>query len=823
MAEEPRHPQADESPDAGIPDPVGQVRARWRELWQIPAMAGALGLLVGGMTYAFATKPDPDFSPVLRSASAMVQREEYQGAIRVLNSRVLPYVGRPELPPKMEAVFHQLIARAVYGGQKTMGIQHEENYRNALTEMRLAEAGGAELDALDHFIIADSYLGLGESDAAMARVEQIPISRADLRLRVAKAVIARHMSAHPPRYADAERLLSDMVSLPNLAIDDRVWAEGQRARLEIDQGYSDAAINRLLRALPRLASASAEARGRLHMLLAEAYLASYASDEASLQIKIAERLIPEAGLEAGRLKLLDAAVAEQQNAYEVARDIYLSVLERFQPDEIRVRAQIGLALANAMLDDHQSAQQVFGDLVAQVEVGESEALGLRERILAELLSLFRDQFSAEGIDICYRYAELAGRLYPLEKAPPEVLEALALAHRSLAAKIAELAPKIDGPLGPELDASTEREVQRHRIQAATYFRMHGSEFILSDLRTYADSLWEAALLYDEAGDQREAASVYRQFASDLETDARQPEARYRLGQALSSQGKYAEAASVFRSLIDDRDRGSVHSGVGRFADLSHVPLAQVYLLDGDPANDEQAERLLDRAVSGDLGGPEAQTFLPAQTALADLHASRREFARAIEDYEQVIARTPEGGAVSPSLQFKLADAYRQNAHAIGERLAGSLTDAERRTLEQAFADHLNRALALFESSRLGFESMQPQKRSSLDTLYLRNSYFYLGDCAFDLGDDDAAVRYYNAARERYPKDPASLVAMVQIVNTYVRQGNYAAARAANERARYFYESLPPEVWDDPNLPMTRRDWERWIESSSKLYADGSSG
>lgn len=801
-------------------DAVAEVRARWRQLWQVPAMAGALAVLCGGLGYAFATKPDPDLTPFLRTAATMVEREDYRGAIRLLNSRILPYVGRPELTGKGEARFHQLIARAVYGGQKAVGISHEENYRNALTEMRLAETGGAELDAIDQYLIADCYLALGEPDAAMARVEQIPLDRPDLRLRVAKGVIERHMSVRPPRYEDAGRMLDAMVSLPNLAINDRAWAEAQRARLELDQGFYDAAINRLLRAMPRLTSAGAAERGRLHMLLAEAYLQGLATDEASLQLEIAQQLVPQASHEEGQLRLLEAMACEQREDSEGARDIYLNVLERFQPDDIRVKAQLGLAMAEAMLGDHESAQQVLGDLVAQVQANSEAAVAMRDRVLTELLSLFRDQFSQEGIDICFRYAELAGQLYPLESAPPEVLEARALAHRALARRIEEMAPKIDGPLGPEMDASTEREVQRHLIQAATYFRMHANEFILTDLRVYADSLWESANLYDAAGDQREAANVFRQFATDLETDARQPEARFRLAEAFASQGKYPEASQVFRSLIDDRDRGVNHSGIGRFADMSHVPLAQVYLLDGDPGNDGQAEMLLERAVSGDLGGPQSQLYLPAQTALADLYARRREFGRAIEMYEQVKSRMPDG-AVTPQLQFKLADAYRLNAHAIGERLAGSLTDAERRTLKQTFSDHLQKALTLYESARIGFEGMQPQKRSAMDTLCLRNSHFYLGDCAFDLEDNDAAVRYYNAARERYPKDPAALVAMVQIVNTYVRQGNISAARAANERAKYFYESLPPEVWDDPNLPMGRSDWERWIESNAKLYADGS--
>lgn len=811
-------------PEAPVvrPDPVEQVRTRWRELWQVPALIGAVALLAAGLSYGVATKPDPDFGPALRSAETLLDREEYRDAIRLLNSRVLPYVGRPELSQKVEARFHQLVARAVYGGQKSLGIRHEENYRNALTEMRLAETGGADLTALDQFLIADSYLALGEPDSAMARMEQIPLDRPDLRLRIAKAVIDRHMRVKPPRYGDAGKLLTDMLALPNLALDDRAWAEGQRARLDMAQGSADAAINRLLRAMPRLTSASKESRGALHMLLGEAYLMIIATDEAALQLGIAKGLVPEGGIEEGRLQLLLAQVAEQKDDHEHVRDLYLRILERFQPDEIRVRGQLGLALAEARLGDHVSAQQVLGDLVAQVAAREEAAVLLRGQILAELLSLFREQFSQEGVDICYRYAELAGALYPIEDGPPQVLEAQALAHRALAARIADSAPKVDGPLGPEMDAATEREVQRHLIQAATYFRLHAQEFILTDLRTYADSLWESANLYDQGGDQREAATVFRQFATDLETDARQPEARYRLAQALSSQGRYADAIRVFRSLIDDRDRGVNHSGIGRFADLSHVPLAQVYLLDGDPGNDEQAEMLLERAVSGDLGGPESQTFLPAQTALGDLRLRQREFARAIESYEQVIARSPQGN-VRPSLQFQLAEAYRLNSRAIAERLAGSLTDAERRTLQATMQEHLQKALALYDSARLGLEGTQPQKRSALDTLYLRNAYFYLGDCAFDLGDNDGAVRYYGAARERYPKDPASLVALVQIVNTYLRQGNVSAARAANERAKYFYENLPEEVWDDPNLPMTRRDWERWIESNSKLYAEQAGG
>jgi tetratricopeptide (TPR) repeat protein len=99
---------------------------------------------------------------------------------------------------------------------------------------------------------------------------------------------------------------------------------------------------------------------------------------------------------------------------------------------------------------------------------------------------------------------------------------------------------------------------------------------------------------------------------------------------------------------------------------------------------------------------------------------------------------------------------------------------------------------------------------------LRNSYFYLGDCAFDLGQWDVAIRQYDAARERYGNQPAALVAMVQIVSAHLKQGDLRRAAVANERAKNFYKRLPASVWDDPNLPMGQAEWKRWLDASDQL-------
>ena len=125
------------------------------------------------------------------------------------------------------------------------------------------------------------------------------------------------------------------------------------------------------------------------------------------------------------------------------------------------------------------------------------------------------------------------------------------------------------------------------------------------------------------------------------------------------------------------------------------------------------------------------------------------------------------------------------------------------------------------------EAGDQARLSELERTYIRNAYFYTGDCAFDLGDFEQAVAAYDTAALKYSDDPASLVAMVQIVNAYVSQRQWAQARTANERARRQLARFPDEVWNRPDLPMEKKHWERWLDARTLLEqsaaADGAGG
>lgn len=125
-------------------------------------------------------------------------------------------------------------------------------------------------------------------------------------------------------------------------------------------------------------------------------------------------------------------------------------------------------------------------------------------------------------------------------------------------------------------------------------------------------------------------------------------------------------------------------------------------------------------------------------------------------------------------------------------------------------------MALYDQVCVTGAARDPARLSALERIALRNAFFFRADCAFDLGRDEDAIAHYDVAANRYADDPASLVAMIQIVNAYARMGRWQEARTANERARQRFRELPEQAFDRDDLPLERRHWERWLDASTEL-------
>jgi tetratricopeptide (TPR) repeat protein len=403
--------------------------------------------------------------------------------------------------------------------------------------------------------------------------------------------------------------------------------------------------------------------------------------------------------------------------------------------------------------------------------------------------------------------------------PAAVYALSAAAHRKLAElTLAEARQSDSGLLRvDQISPATATEVKRHYLDAGADFREHARLMITVDPNASADSLWNAADCYDLAGDRDAAKDAFSSYAtSAADSDQRKAEARYRLAQVLQAQGEPVAAAAQYRQVIESRLAGDTGgSGSGLFADRSLVPLARCLLDDKDPANDAEAEKLLRGVLSGTTFSPDAAEYRDALLELGEhLHRTAR-FVDAAGVLEEARKRYPDADEAI-RVNFKLADCYRQSAAQIGEELRAALPQDRRDELLQLRQTRLEQAGELFAAVGRSISAIDARHLTQLDRVMQRNAAFYQADAAFDLGNDDAAIKLYDAAAQRYSADPASLLARVQIVTCYLRQNKPAEAAAANLRAKRQLAGIPPAAFDAPDMPMTRRHWERWLAADSQL-------
>lgn len=807
----------DRDVDPGEPiDPVDAVRANWRDIWQVPTMLIAGGVMLLGIAYGITTKPDPDMRPTIQAANRMIENEQYQDAILLLNTEVYPWVALENAPRDAKASYHIAKARSIYYGQRKLNIRDERNDIAVIREYEEAQRAGGILEPRDLAALANTHIGRDQFTIALQHARDIPESKRYLRDGVYQRAITSMLDRPSPMTELAIDLVTELLQDPNLPLEQRIWAMETQGRVQLEQGYSDLVITRMLRELPRLDHAPAYDRSRLRLILAQAYIAQGAIPQADEQVKIARDLAASGDPHYPQVLLMKALVEDERGNTTEARDLYDELVQNHGTSDVIPLALLGLGETEAALNQPVLAIESFNQLVSSYDSFNIESYPSRKQVLDSLLARSDESLaSGESFD-AITYARLGEQLYAGRQTPSEVYYASAIAHQGAAEFIlGQPLEEIGSLVG--LDPSARSEVQRLLVTAAANFSLHAERHVVTNLPVYANSLWKSADLFDRAGDQPEAIKAFQTYAESMPSDPRYSEALFRQAESLRAMGDFAAAADVYKGLIESKET-LAGVDVGALADASHVPLAQAYLYDEDPANDAQAESLLVKAIDGSMGSTDTELFRDALLELAGLYDRTDRPERAIERYDEFRNRFPEDPETG-SVVFRLADAHRRLADRIEDSLAQPMPAAEknRRTVEMN--DHRRDAIDRYTDAITILGARPESSLGIFEEMALRNAHFYLGDCAFDLGEYDTAIEYYDRARDRYGEHPASLVAMVQIVNAYIQTGQIGRARTANERAKRFYAMMPDDVWDDPTLPMDRRDWERWLESSTELIAN----
>lgn len=656
-------------------------------------------------------------------------------------------------------------------------------------------------------------------------------NEAQRRIRLTKLVVEANLKARKPRDELTLELLAELGGFPNLSAEDRAWVLARQAELLLAGGRPEDAIVKLLRRI-RIATSGEELPkamdGELYLLLGRAYFAVGDGAAAMKQLDAARGLLSEgtpklaeAELLLGRINQSDGNLADAKGHFAIIADEY-STTPSYLPALLGLAEVEGAVVGTTEGEDAgrelESSIQRYAQIVDMMNGGAQSREVTRERVAESLLERHQDRFQAGDLMSALRFAQLAESMFRENEVPGRVHISLARTHRRIADETMAAARDRGGPdfKIADLNPVERTEIKQHYLAGADHYREFAATVATTDNRLYSESLWSAADSYDLAGDLEEAKKVFSAYAEGAsDDDPRKPEARFRLAQAFEAQKDYPSAAALYKGLRLGED-GTGRRGAGSlWGDRSIVPLARCLLADNLPENDEEAESLLQSVVDGSIVSPEAAEFRESLVELGRMYYNRGDFTRAIERCDEAIGRYPNDARAS-ELRYRLADSLRLSAAQIQEQLKVSLPQSTRQELEQTRTERLREAIDGYAEVRTALEKRPAERRTELERIYLRNAYFYAGDCAFDLGDYGSAVKAYDAARQRYSDEPASLVAMVQIVNAYVAQGQWAEARTANERAAQHLARFPESVWNRPDLPMERRHWDKWLEARTLL-------
>ncbi len=820
----PEHPQ--DSPEKGgestpAPDsaPATPSPSRgWRDAWQIPV--GLVGVLLLGLGIAAIMRraPGPDFEGVLRDAEVLISRQEASAALELLNGPIVDAIGKPgAAEPEVMARFHGLRGESLFLAQRDRRIPHDspEGRTNNLRTLEEFEKA-RQLDEHQQTHrreaqIAETLLDLGRTDEALERIEDLSDEVADRRRKLMKRLIAEGLAGTSAQRSKALRVLSRFREDEGLSESDRVWAIIREQRAALSRGEGQTVIDRTLPEVQRLERADSSEAADLHLLLGDAYLEDGEIEQARTHFGLAESILSPGDERRGDVDESLARIAQSLGEIEEARDRFAAVVERFPGGGAHARALLGLGETEADLGHGDASLRAYGEMVERLRERGGNAGGIiPEHAEASMEQRHRVRASAGDLDTALTYANLIVRAYPDDEAPASALLRLAETHRDIASRIL-------GGLGDEFDAAgrllllDKEEVERarrHLVGAAGAYEKHVRAAMVQSPEEASVSLWSAADAMDRAGEQREAIRLFTEFGHNRRQDPRQLESKYRLGRCFQSLNEYGTAIALFEEVIHANPSSDE-------AFRSYVPLAQCYLLASNDAESEKAERLLLQVLDGCLFKPDAPQFKRALLELGQLYLRVGRFPDAMARLTEAIDRYP-GAAEETRLRFDLADANRLSAAQIERQLKEAMPVSERAELERLREERLKAALALYDDVRGRLDGTDPERMTPFQKIIIRNAVLYRGDCAFDLGDYESAIRHYDAAAQRLANEPASLVPMVQIVNCYVALGRLPEARTAHERAKARLKEIPESAWQGAVVPMDRRHWERWLESSLRL-------
>jgi tetratricopeptide (TPR) repeat protein len=721
--------------------------------------------------------------------------------------------------------YYLLSGDAISSAQRLKQIDDARNHQSVIdyyTEAR--DTFLAELNGQRKYNLAESQLALKDVEGAVKTTRSIPDSDVALRHRMMKRMIERALDPLDALLGEARGLamLTELRQDPLLSADDRLWVVARQTRLRLANGNIEEAIQRLLPELQAMETRRSPEAGHLFLLLGRAYYELGLMDAAADHLQRSTTLLPVADPLFGEAEVALGRISQVNGEVDIARDKFSSAAERFPQPSVAAEAYLGLAEVEAVQSRLDAALSAY-DRAIELVLADPLNSTVSPAQVEESIEQHFSRLDTEGdYANALRFAARIERLHGNDP-PPSAVARIAYAHLKLADSLLEgVDVTVDGlPDFGAVDPVTLEQARSNYYRAAMEFRRHARMMTLIDAEASALSLWEAAGAFDLAGDQDRARGAFAEYVQTrTSSDPRWVEAKFRLARTNQARGEYDSAIKLYEDIL-------ANHATSELAYSSYVPLAQCYMLRGGEGAAERSEQRLRAVVDGRILAPDAPEY---REALIELGLLYRRSGRYEESIEQLTAAINLEPRLEQDLRvlFALADASRLSAAEIADALQVRMPQSETDRLQALKQERLTEALELYDTVQGIIDASDPSRRSELDRVRLRNAMLYRGDCAFDLArhyENDPflseryyteAIRHYAAAAQRYPDDPSSLVAMVQIVNCHAAMGRWQEARTAHERARSRLAELPEQAFERGEVPMSRAHWENWLDTSIQL-------
>ena len=799
----------------------GDDKYAWSQIWHVPTLVAGLLLLVVGTYLALPSRSGPDFPGTLDSAETAMTAGKFDLA-QIELAKVQEHIEQAAVLD--QGRFLMLSADRIFLEQQAKNWDRQENHKNIDQYYRKAEDMAVDLDPSRIQRWAQTMVSLDRRDDALALLDRLKDQPPKVRYALVRRIIERAQARDrlpidqlKPLLAQYEdELHAESEKQARRAGD--LWLVTQRAQSLLDNAEPEQAIGELVRKLPRLEEEPGMTDlAPLYVLLAKAHQQSGEYEDARIQYLHAQQLLgPVDELNADTFVGLGQLALAQSDDPQEALDLFSQAVRNFPDSGPYLEALLGKGDSEAKLGLHGEAIEHLGRARDKLLQNEDPDDPLREQLYEIVFSHY--SFSADRGDYerALDYLAMLKVMYAAQELPADLLINLAVVHTRLAEqRMAEASQfeSADEPTAADTKLSRQQRGEAyqdaavHYKKAGEYYRQHAGTVTIKDNEAHGESLWRAAESFDKAQLWLESIKVYNQFASSRESDQRYLTVIHRLGLAYQAQGEQLEAVKQFEKLIEEKPQSQA-------AFDSYVPLARAYRALG---KSDLAKRLLNSVLADHPSiTPDSRQYRQALIELGKLHYEQEEFSEAIRRFAMAVDRAAQT-VQDASLRFYLADANRRSVEQIDQELKQVLTPPKEQRFRQERIERLKTAQALYKQVIAHLEQRKDDQLTPMQRIHLRNAYFYRADCAYSLKNWHEAISLYDTAVKRWDKHPISLVALIQIVNAYAEQGNFKAARIANNRARHQLKQIPEAAFDDPSLPMARQYWQNWLRWSHEMF------